>query len=110
MRSPKWEDFELVVLTHSDLEPTQPYAAALTEVRSAPTKLFVLGEGLMYASGKQFYGSFQHAGTWDDVPFNQALVCTRVLPSRWKNEHERWRLRDNKDQLQAHKVMKHEKY
>jgi hypothetical protein len=74
MRSPKWEDFELVVLTHSDLDPVQPYAAALTEVRASPASLFVLGEGFVYASGKHFLGAFQHAGTWDDVPYNQALV------------------------------------
>ena len=72
MRSPRWEDFELVVLTHSDFEPIQPYGAALTEVRQNPSVLFALGEGLVYSGGAAFHRAFQHAGTWDDVPFQKS--------------------------------------
>ena len=72
MRSPRWEDFELVVLTHSDFEPMQPYGAALTEVRQNPSVLFVLGEGFVYSGGAAFHRAFQHAGTWDDVPFQKS--------------------------------------
>ena len=66
MRSARWEDFELVVLTLSDFEPAQPYGAALTEVRQNPAVLFVLGEGFVYSGGAAFHRAFQQAGTWDD--------------------------------------------
>lgn len=67
LRSPRWEDFELVVLTHSDMEPVQPYAAALSEVRMRPHSVFVMGEGLMYASGVEFHKAFQ-------VPYNSNIT------------------------------------
>jgi hypothetical protein len=82
-----------VVLTHSDLEPIQPYAAALTEVRRNPSSVFVLSEGLMYSNGATFHSHFKHAATWDDVPFNKALAlvgythCLDTRPWLWWVTH-----------------------
>ena len=76
MRSARWEDFELVVLTLSDFEPAQPYGAALTEVRQNPAVLFVLGEG-SFTARRSLHCAFQQAGTWDDGKSGSegGLIC-----------------------------------
>jgi hypothetical protein len=73
-----WKAVDLVICTHSDVEVGTQYLAAMKDVHDHPKRLFVLGEGLFYSTGKLFTELFRHANSWVGFPPTKKVS---MLPS-----------------------------